>query len=55
MNAHVTWRDISDTYRFTIYGKNLNDEEYRNSSNYVAGLWNFTTYGEPMQLSLIHI
>ncbi len=49
VNAHVTWRDISDTYRFTIYGKNLNDEEYRNSSNYVAGLWNFTTYGEPMQ------
>jgi len=52
VNAHLTWRDVSDTYHVTIYGKNLTDETYRNSSNYVGGLWNFTTYGAPLEYGI---
>jgi iron complex outermembrane receptor protein len=49
VNANVTWRDIGDQYWFTLYGKNLGDETYRVGSNSVAGLWNFTLFGAPME------
>ncbi|MEC9392047.1 MAG: TonB-dependent receptor [Pseudomonadota bacterium] len=49
INANVTWRDIGDQYWFTLYGKNLGDETYRVGSNSVAGLWNFTLFGAPME------
>jgi iron complex outermembrane receptor protein len=52
VNANVTWRDSADKYYVTLYGKNLNDEIYRDGSNNVAGLWNFTLYGAPMEYGM---
>ena len=45
-------RDIGDQYWFTVYGKNLGDETYRVGSNSVAGLWNFTLFGAPMEYGI---
>ena len=52
VNANATWRDAADKYYITLYGKNLNDEIYRDGSNNVAGLWNFTLYGAPMEYGI---
>ena len=52
INANVTWRDVGDQYWLTLYGKNLGDEEYRVGSNSVAGLWNFTLFGPPMEYGI---
>jgi iron complex outermembrane receptor protein len=52
IDANVTWRNVDDTYWVTIYGKNLTDETYRVGSNSVAGLWNFTLYGEPLEYGI---
>ena len=49
VNANVTWRNVDDTYWLTVYGKNLTDETHRVGSNSVAGLWNFTLYGAPLE------
>ena len=49
VNANVTWRDVEDRYWVTVYGKNLTDETHRVGSNSVAGLWNFTLYGAPLE------
>ena len=48
ISANVTWRDAADQYYVKLWGQNLNDEMYRDGSNNVAGLWNFTLYGPPM-------
>ena len=52
VDANITWRNVDDTYWVTVYGKNLTDETYRVGSNSVAGLWNFTLYGEPMEYGI---
>ena len=52
VDANITWRNIDDTYWVTIYGKNLTDETYRVGSNSVAGLWNFTLFGEPLEYGI---
>ena len=52
IDANITWRNVDDTYYVTVYGKNLTDETYRVGSNSVAGLWNFTLYGEPMEYGI---
>ena len=52
VDANVTWRNIDDTYYVTVYGKNLTDETYRVGSNSVAGLWNFTLFGEPLEYGI---
>ena len=52
INANATWRDSADQYWFTVYGKNLGDETYRVGSNSVAGLWNFTLFGAPMEYGI---
>ena len=52
VDANITWRNVDDTYYVTVYGKNLTDETYRVGSNSVAGLWNFTLYGEPMEYGI---
>ncbi len=49
VNASVTFRDADDRYHMTLYGRNLLDETYRNSANSVAGLWNFTQFGAPLE------
>ena len=52
IDANVTWRNVDDTYWVTLYGKNLTDETYRVGSNSVAGLWNFTLFGEPLEYGI---
>ena len=52
INANATWRDSADQYWFTVYGKNLGDETYIVGSNSVAGLWNFTLFGAPMEYGI---
>ncbi len=49
VNASVTYRDANERLHVTLYGRNLLDETYRNSANSVAGLWNFTQYGAPLE------
>ncbi len=49
LNASVTYRDPNERYRLTLYGKNLLNEVYRTNANSVAGLWNFTQYGAPVE------
>ncbi|TDG13315.1 TonB-dependent receptor [Seongchinamella unica] len=52
LNAYVTWEGADIPLEISLYGKNLTDEEYRNSANPVANLWNFTTYGAPRELGV---
>ncbi|MEH6515154.1 MAG: TonB-dependent receptor [Halioglobus sp.] len=52
VNAYVTWESAEGQFEVSLYGKNLTDEEYRNSANPVANLWNFTTYGPPRELGI---
>ncbi|MEN3952699.1 TonB-dependent receptor [Iodidimonas sp. SYSU 1G8] len=49
LNASLTYRDLDERYRVTVYGKNLLNEVYRTNANSVAGLWNFTQYGAPIE------
>jgi iron complex outermembrane receptor protein len=46
-NANMTWTSANDTWYASIYGKNLSDERYKNASQYVGGLWTFSTYAPP--------
>ena len=48
----MTWRDAGDQYYVKLWGANLNDELYRDGSNSVGGLWNFTLYGAPMSYGI---
>ena len=52
VGANVTWRDAGDQYYVKLWGANLNDELYRDGSNSVGGLWNFTLYGAPMSYGI---
>ncbi len=52
VNAFVTWESAAGHLEFSVYGKNLTDEVYRNSANPVATLWNFTTYGPPREFGV---
>ncbi|GGC40359.1 TonB-dependent receptor [Novosphingobium marinum] len=47
VGASIAWSDPTETYRVTVYGRNLLDEVYRVSANSVAGLFNFTNYAPP--------
>jgi iron complex outermembrane receptor protein len=47
VGASLQWEDPSETYRFSLYGRNLLDKVYRVSANSVAGLFNFTNYAPP--------
>lgn len=42
----ITYRDADERYQLSIFGKNLLNETYRTAANSVAGLFNFTNYGE---------
>lgn len=52
VDANITYASPDDRYYFTLFGKNLTNEEYRVSANSVGGLWNFTQYGAPRQWGL---
>ena len=47
VNASLTYTHSSDKWYASVFGKNLTDERYRNASQYVGGLWTFSTYAEP--------
>lgn len=47
VNASLTYTGSSGNWYVSVFGKNLTDERYRNASQYVGGLWTFSTYAEP--------
>ena len=47
IDAFATYTHSSEKWYFSIYGKNLTDETYINASQYVGGLWTFSTYAPP--------
>ena len=47
MNASFTYTHGSGKWYAAVFGKNLTDERYRNASQYVGGLWTFSTYAVP--------
>jgi iron complex outermembrane receptor protein len=49
VDANITYTSPSEKYYVTLWGKNLFNETYRTSANSVAGLWNFSQYGAPLQ------
>ena len=49
VDGYVQWDSPERAWNLAIYGKNLTDEEWRQSANAVAGLWNFTRYAPPLQ------
>ncbi len=51
LDAYVTW-EASERMSLTFWGKNLTNEEYRQSANPVATLWNFTRFGDPRTIGV---
>ena len=49
VDGYVQWDSPERAWNLAVYGKNLTDEEWRQSANAVAGLWNFTRYAPPRQ------
>ncbi|UCG72908.1 MAG: TonB-dependent receptor [Chromatiales bacterium] len=47
VDASVTYTHRSEKWFVSLFGKNLNDTTYRNASQYVGGLWTFSTYAPP--------
>ena len=47
VNASLTYTGSNGKWHVSVFGKNLSDERYRNASQYVGGLWTFSTYAEP--------
>ncbi len=46
INMSLTWIDPQDRFQVSVFVKNLLNETYRVSANSVAGLWNFSQYGQ---------
>ena len=47
LNANFTWTAPSGVWYASMFGRNLTDERYKNASQYVGGLWTFSTYAAP--------
>ena len=47
-DAFVTYTHSSGKWYASLYGKNLSDERYVSASQYVGGLWTFSTYAPPL-------
>jgi len=47
INASIRYTHASGKWYVAAFGKNLDDERYKNASQYVGGLWTFSTYAEP--------
>ncbi len=47
VNVSATYTHSSGNWYVSAFGKNITDERYRNASQYVGGLWTFSTYAEP--------
>ena len=48
----LTYTHSSEKWYASIYGKNLTDERYHSASQYVGGLWTFSTYAPPRTYGL---
>lgn len=47
LGASVTWRDSTERFHATVFGKNLSDDRYKTASQAVGILWTFSNYGPP--------
>jgi iron complex outermembrane receptor protein len=47
INASVKYTHASGKWYVAAFGKNLDDERYKNASQYVGSQWTFSTYAEP--------
>ncbi len=52
INAAITYRDPTDRWHVTLYGRNLTDQQKRVTANSVAALWNFTQFSDPRQYGI---
>ena len=52
INASLTYTAASENWYVAFFGKNLTDERYRNASQYVGGLWTFSTYAPPREYGI---
>jgi len=52
INAAITYRDPTDRWHVTLYGRNLTDQQKRVTANSVAALWNFTQWSDPRQYGI---
>jgi iron complex outermembrane receptor protein len=52
IDAFLTYTHSSEKWYASIYGKNLTDEIYHSASQYVGGLWTFSTYAPPLTYGL---
>jgi len=48
INASLTYTHRSEKWFVSLFGKNLGDTTYKNASQYVGGLWTFSTYAPPL-------
>ncbi|MGE0665075.1 MAG: TonB-dependent receptor [Sphingomonadales bacterium] len=46
IDLSVTYTSVDENWMLSLFAKNLLNETYRVSANSVAGLWNFTNYGQ---------
>ena len=46
VDLNLTYSDVDERYRLTLFGKNLLNETYRTAANSIAGLFNFSNYGD---------
>lgn len=46
-NANITWTEIDDRYRISLFMKNITNEIYISTTTNVAGLFNFRQPNEP--------
>lgn len=47
VNVSLTYTSPDENWYASVYGRNITDERYRNASQYVGGLWTFSTYAPP--------
>ena len=47
-DAFVTYTHGNGKWYASLFGKNLTDERYHSASQYVGGLWTFSTYAPPL-------
>lgn len=47
VNVSLTYTSPNENWYASVFGRNITDERYRNASQYVGGLWTFSTYAPP--------
>ena len=52
LNAFVRYTTADEKMSVTLFGKNLTEKVYRVDAAAVAGLWNWSNYGEPRLIGM---